>query len=561
MCTKRAAVLALGMSSVFLAGASVRADLRLDPELARNPPRVERATVELLATSTPNANAIVRVQFRRRPSTERLVVRNGEALTLLRDDGQSPDQSAHDGLYAGLVRINAEQYSIEQRRRLNLAGTFKEVPLIEQRRSIGSRPFQPSKVVQLAPGARNAIDDFQGLPYPVDSARELVIRHVSVVEDNQRTFDACTGQGQSMGAWTFGRLITEMANQTQTGIHPGDFAEHWFNQWLEDQTVNGFDVTNVAAGAQRLLDQWPRLPSGQLDVAAAPFRLLAIVNRLDLRESVLFSKTPTAGELRFVFGFLNCENDVMLGNEAMAGTVILEYGVNRNSCTGIREWARNWQDLGDLVLDSNQYRSALQELTDEVVLADADPAQLPNRSAINQVRTNEIAFLHDGWQFRESKLCPANQSCAGQLANTTVAQTPDRSFIFTETLSSFIEEHEDALLDGSHYVPLAYPVGSPFRGGFNHQGNNWNVPAPFNEDAVEALSFATCNGCHESGEDFQHIVNRDVGSAAAISDFLADDLLHRQMHLDATANMSCVFVNDFALEELFIPRLPPAFVH
>ena len=69
----------------------------------------------------------------------------------------------------------------------------------------------------------------------------------------------------------------------------------------------------------------------------------------------------------------------------MEGTVILEYGVNRHSCSGIREWARQWQDLGDLTLGSKQYRSALQALTDEVTLRDANPGQLPNRSAINQV--------------------------------------------------------------------------------------------------------------------------------------------------------------------------------
>ena len=488
------------------------------------------------------------------------MVRNGEALTSLRDDGQSPDQVARDGMYSGRVRINAAQYSIEQRRRLRLAETFREVPILEQRRSIGLKPFRPSRAVQLAPGVRNVIDVFQGLPYPVNPDRELVVRDVSVIEDPKRTYDACTGQGKRMGAWTFGRLITEMANQPQTGIHPGDFAEHWFNEWLEDQTINSFDVANAAAGAQLLLDQWPRLPNGKLNVAEAPFRLLAIVNRLDLRESAVFSKTPSAGELRFVFGFLNCANEASLGEEAMEATAILEYGVNRHTCFGVRDWARKWQHLGDLVLGSAQFKTELQALTDEVALRDANPLQLPNRSAISQVRTNEIAILHDGWQLRESRLC-TKKPCLGLLENTTVAQTPDRSFIFTETLRSFIEEHEDAILDGSHSVPLAYPVGSPFRGGVIHQDNNWDISVPFNEDARAAFSFATCNGCHEEGENFQHIINRDSGAEAAISDFLADDLLHRQMHLDATANMTCLLVNDFALEELFIPHLPPAFVH
>ena len=39
------------------------------------------------------------------------------------------------------------------------------------------------------------------------------------------------------------------------------------------------------------------------------------------------------------------------------------------------------------------------------------------------------------------------------------------------------------------------------------------------------------------------------------------ELLDRQMKLDATANMTCGAVGDFALEEMFMPHLPPAFVH
>ena len=75
-----------------------------------------------------------------------------------------------------------------------------------------------------------------------------------------------------------------------------------------------------------------------------------------------------------------------------------------------------------------------------------------------------------------------------------------------------------------------------------------------------------------------HIANRDPGEESKLSDFLtgADmpkmepgtgdpitfhELLDRQMKLDATANMTCGAVGDFALEEMFMPHLPPAFVH
>jgi hypothetical protein len=146
-------------------------------------------------------------------------------------------------------------------------------------------------------------------------------------------------------------------------------------------------------------------------------------------------------------------------------------------------------------------------------LSDADPNQEPNHSAINQVRTNEKAFLHDAWQFRESKLC-GTAACAGQLENTTVAQTPDRSFIFTDTLTDFINTHELSILNGSHFVSLAYPLGNPFRGGFIHEDNNW-VAADVDPEALERFGRATCNGCHDLAPNFLHIgqsERRGVGS-------------------------------------------------
>ncbi len=39
------------------------------------------------------------------------------------------------------------------------------------------------------------------------------------------------------------------------------------------------------------------------------------------------------------------------------------------------------------------------------------------------------------------------------------------------------------------------------------------------------------------------------------------ELLDRQMKLDVTANMTCGAVGDFAVEEIFMPHLPSAFVH
>ncbi len=412
----------------------------------------------------------------------------------------------------------------------------------------------------------------------------MLITSLLVVEDSGRTYDACSGNGTQMGAWTFGKLVTEIANEPVTGIHPADLVESWISQWSTDLTINGFTAPERAAGAQRLLDSWPRLPNGKLDLAVAPFRLLAIVNRQDLRGNTMYG-SGDAGEGRFVFGALNCGGIISAppSPQAMPFTVIFEYGIRKNGCFAVRDWAQQWRALGTMVLGSAAYNAALQAITDQFTLRDANLAQLPNRSAINQVRTNEFALAtvpaDNFWQLRESHLRSAGAD-AGRLLHDTIAQTPDTSLQNSATLRDFINDDDVEVLSGTHSVPLQYPGMSPFRGAHVDVGAGfgWNAAGIVNPEAKRLFSLASCNGCHtaNTGTQFLHIEPRVLGAQAVLSDFLTGenmpknidgamrtfhDLLDRQMKLDATASMSCTFKYDFAVEEIFFQPLVPAFVH
>ena len=57
--------------------------------------------------------------------------------------------------------------------------------------------------------------------------KTLLITDLSVVNDPVRTFDPCTGKGTPMGAWSFGKLMSDIANQPVSGISPSDFARRW----------------------------------------------------------------------------------------------------------------------------------------------------------------------------------------------------------------------------------------------------------------------------------------------------------------------------------------------
>jgi hypothetical protein len=587
---RAARILLAAISLATAASAARSADLSFDPAVAKAPPMPRSTSVEFLAKPTAAGNAILRAQFDKLRDKRQLVIQGVKGPTLLRDDGIAPDDKAGDGQFAAVVQVNTEAFTREQRRRIELARDITQVPLFGFRELLGFVPFRPSNVDILKPGIVTKLDDFRGVPFKIDAARELLIRDTAVVENLARTYDACSGHGTPMGAWTFGRLMTEMANPPITGIDASDFVEHWISQWKSDLTINGLPVPNRAVGAQALLDQWPKLANGKIDLAQAPFRLLAIVNRQDLRGNLAYGGSGNAGEARLVFGLLDCQftpgEHFPLG-QVQQMTVIFEYGIAKSGCTSVRDWAAQWTALGTMVLGSPPYNVALQAITDQFTLRNANPSRLPNRSAINQVRTNEFALavppIESMWELRESKIVSTGAN-PGFLEHSVTAQTPDRTLKDSARLRDYVNDKVADILAGTHQVPLSYPPigGTAFLGAHPEPGGSafWRAPGIIDLEARHRFSLATCDACHtaETRTKFVHVKPRAAGAQSDLSDFLTGanmpvvdpvshvnrnfhDLLDRQMKLDATAHLTCFNPADFALEELNFRPLPPAFRH
>jgi hypothetical protein len=553
----------LGTLSIGLCAAAGAAELQFDAALAASPPAVAHVTIEALAKPTAAGNAVLRLRFQDERRDKPVVIDGGSGPALLRDDGKLPDDKPGDGSYAAYVRVDAAAMTKEQARRFAQAGRIKSLPVFHLRELLRFDPFKPPPPKKFEPGVIVPIGGAGGLPGLVDAERELLIRDVMVVDDPARTYNPCLGVGTPMGAWTFGRLMTEIANKDLTGIDPADLTEHWIRQWESTLTINDFSVRQRAIGARRMLVRWPRDRLGKLDLAQAPFRLLAIVYG-----------GGDAGEARLVFGALNCGPTELLFPEAQQFTVIFEYGVPRSGCAQVRHWARQWHALGGLTLGSPEYNAALQAITDQFTLRDANPARPPNRSAINQVRTNEIALFgtptDTAWELRESKL-RVEGAAAGLLEHGTVAQTPDVGLQTTLALDTFINENTPAILSGRHVVPLRYPAALPFLGGNapNSGAVHWVGSHVIDAEAGRLFALATCSGCHgnQTRTSFLHIAPRSYGMQSSLSNFMTGDsgsfheLLDRQMKLDLTANMSCTSPADFAPEELFFRPLAPMFRH
>lgn len=327
--------------------------------------------------------------------------------------------------------------------------------------------------------------------FRIDPARELLITHLSVVEDPVRT----TG----LGAWTFGRLLTDMAGPSDAAA----LALDWLETWERDLSVNGFFVAARPSIRQTIIEPWLRRSGGQrLDLAQAPFRLLAIVNRLDLRRNPVYG-AGHAGEGRFVFGALDTT-----GNP-LPFTVIFEYELPARSLSDVKRWAQAWHALGSKPFGPD-YNRALEAVTSAFAGPGRAPAK-PNGSAINQVRTNEIA-LGSPWELREFRLAAGG----ARLAPVTTKQSPDASFIGTAELARFINANEALARAGRHVVPDAW------LGGADPARLIWNAPGIRDPEARHGFALQTCSGCHfrETSTSFTHVSPRAAGQEAPLSGFL-----------------------------------------
>jgi hypothetical protein len=360
--------------------------------------------------------------------------------------------------------------------------------------------------------------------------KELFIVDLSVVEDCLRTtWGSCATPvpqplPATQGAWTFGALMQGVAGTTDPVVLD-QFVRDWLAHWQQNLLVNGDDVPARPAIKTQVIDPW-QLASGssRLDMKKAPFRLLAIVARLDLRDLAQGS----AGEGRFIFGLTDPQNP----QEAKELTVIFEYKLDARDCAALQNWAASWHGLGSRPFGP-QYNAALQAVTDRFTKIGASSRRL-NGSAISQVRTNEI-ILADPWELREFRLTPSGvigSPGPAPLVESTVARTPNTIHHKQQILADFVNQNQAAILANQHDVPLSFQWQT-FRAG--HSPHNlqlgWDGPgspcAAINDpEARHIFSRETCSGCHgtpETDTTFYQVLPRAPGQVAQLAGFLTGD--------------------------------------
>ncbi|MFV8749523.1 hypothetical protein ACNOYE_03105 [Nannocystaceae bacterium ST9] len=495
----------------------------------------------LLQPTALGENAVVHVELPapHNPELEgslvRLIGDPEDPLVLYRSDGLVElgmlADSPGNQFYSAFITLDPAEIEI----RLATEDSFAlaETAVDQEVRFQGRTPVAISSGVAFATEVFGAGGPTPIGPCPSKPASELsrweevlMITDPAVVQDPARTWDSCTSVGNPDGVLTFHHLMAEMAMGANPPMTVEDFTIQWLETWLDDQVVNGDTIPArmqmfdrvikpwaTASGANALLmDDGSVFIEGTLDWEHAPFRLSAVVNRIDLGKPGGYAgNESTAGELRFVFGVQD------LGScEVMDFSVIFEYGVPIVGCEAIREtWAKPWTNLADptkLARFSPEWLAALEALTEPVVSYGAAPNK-GNFNAINQIRTNENA-LDCQWEFREFTLTmdtTPDTPVDGPLRPHSVAMAIDDS-AFSEFSDPVVHDFFGSTVlpsvslasgaCGTNYsVPLAYN-GNPFRGGdsFTAPVDHWEVPIdpgnPVELCARHELSLNSCNGCH-----------------------------------------------------------------
>lgn len=205
--------------------------------------------------------------------------------------------------------------------------------------------------------------------------KELFITDLAVVESEEAAYP---------GPWSFGYLMEQSFGKDRASKIVGA----WLHDWLR-----GDEDLKIPArpGLMPVLEHWkkqdgydPEDGNWEPDFANAPFRLLAIVNRMDLslpfdsltdergevkRPAVgpgyygsSVTTVASAGEGRFVFGVID-EN-----GKPLETTLILEFALdNGRTQEELVHWGMDWHALGKHESFDAEYRRTLVKLTDGFV--------------------------------------------------------------------------------------------------------------------------------------------------------------------------------------------------
>jgi hypothetical protein len=315
-------------------------------------------------------------------------------------------------------------------------------------------------------------------------------------------------------------------------VAPRPFAfQYLIGPWLieANAVANEWTMThyNNVSDPNIWKTDWDNTPEDSL-LKYAPFKLMAIVNRMDLKgNSGYTGSLNNAGETRFIYtlvapfeinlaGVLANPGESPIGQPGPVDNpidwqgmnVILEFGNPQTTRCDLRDYAQQWLDLSAYELGSPDYNQALEAITHTVIDANAAPNK-PNGSALDQIRTNERLFATSSnavqsaadWETSDWELSQFELNASSHLlvpapvSNTPTATSNDA---YNYNLNGTTQAASTILLltDGNEANALMDWVTTHYPTPISSTDPNSHL---MEKDIRQQLSLNTCQGCH-SGE-------------------------------------------------------------
>ena len=272
---------------------------------------------------------------------------------------------------------------------------------------------------------------------PVDASREL-----EIVDDATL---AALSRNDVDGPLSFRRVVETLASDRTT-------TERFVDAWLH------------ALGPDAERDVRLAWQSQTPSLERAPFRLLAVANRMDLGGK---PGIGPSGEGRLVYALTTGPADDPQSSPHTT-TLIFEFALP--STRGVAEWASAWHELGAPPLQSAGYRDLLVSVVGTFMRNDS----------LSQVRWNDVdAGMHQLTLDDE-----------GVLAVAPLRNTPERALDGAPVLLSFVKSHETDVASDAYLLPPSLSATSTAP-----DPRPWTLPG-VDDDAREAFRLGTCGGCH-----------------------------------------------------------------
>ena len=303
--------------------------------------------------------------------------------------------------------------------------------------------------------------------------------------------------------------------------------------WEKTHTINGVTIAPKENVTDVIFDLWRQnqgegftRDASNMELQHAPFRLLAITNRIDLNNI----SNNSAGEGRLTFGLTHDgSNDF---------TLIFEYDLKANEPKGITKWVQDWHSLSAFEdRNSEEYINRLVKIVESFTSSGSD---------LNQIRTNEV-IGGAPWELREFNLV------GNELKEVSRKQSPDSKLQRSELLKEYITTHSEEILNDNHEVKEEFE-NQKFLASNAEYSMNFRCKLPDNSETpeLEKLTKLSCIGCHgglRNDTEFTHIKPRREELASSISPFLGVDLLLRREKIGEILKLQ--------LEPVALPVLSP----